>query len=312
MLRSRLTLAGAPNERGSAVHRAVAYLDYRPLATDEPGADAILGRPESAWITREFEQRALGHAIEHVVREHLAEVREPRLALLAKTESAVKERLTLEINHWDHRANELREQERAGKANARLNSDEAAKRADTLATRLEKRMREIALERQIAALPPVAVGGPLVVPAGLIAAMTGKPLAEPAAVVDTQASAARARAAVMAAERTLGYVPTDRELERLGYDIESVVPGTGKLRFIEVKVRVADADAITVTRNEILTALNMPDDFILAIVSDPGADAEQVRYVRRPFDGRGVTTDFNGVSINFPMADLLAKATEPR
>jgi hypothetical protein len=31
----------------------------------------------------------------------------------------------------------------------------------------------------------------------------------------------------------------DREFEKLGYDIESRVPGTGKLRFIEVKGRVS-------------------------------------------------------------------------
>src|SRR5262249_39475495 len=116
---------------GAARHAAYApYLDYRPLALDDPDVEVILVRPECAWITREEEQRALAFAIERVVPEHVAEVREPRLALLAKTEAAVKERLTREINHWDHRANELRDQERAGKVNARLNSDEAAKRAD--------------------------------------------------------------------------------------------------------------------------------------------------------------------------------------
>jgi len=35
--------------------------------------------------------------------------------------------------------------------------------------------------------------------------------------------------------RELGFVPTDRETEKLGYDIESRIPGTGKLWFIEVK-----------------------------------------------------------------------------
>jgi hypothetical protein len=34
-------------------------------------------------------------------------------------------------------------------------------------------------------------------------------------------------------------------------------------------------------------------------------------YVRRPFERSGVTTDFNGASINFPFADLLARATAP-
>ncbi len=70
----------------------------------------------------------------------------------------------------------------------------------------------------------------------------------------------------MAIERNLGFEPTDREFEKLGYDIESRVPGTGKLRFIEVKGRVTGAETITVTRNEILYSLNKPDDFILAIV----------------------------------------------
>jgi hypothetical protein len=54
-------------------------------------------------------------------------------------------------------------------------------------------------------------------------------------------------------ERGLGFDPTDREFEKLGYDVESRIPGTGKLRFIEVKGRVAGAPTITVTRNEILS-----------------------------------------------------------
>ena len=47
---------------------------------------------------------------------------------------------------------------------------------------------------------------------------------------------------VMEIERSLGFEPTDREFEQLGYDIESRVPGTGKLRFIEVKGRVTGGD----------------------------------------------------------------------
>ena len=56
----------------------------------------------------------------------------------------------------------------------------------------------------------------------------------------------------MEIERSLGFEPTDREFEKLGYDIESRVLGTGKLRFIEVKGRVTGAQTITVTNNEIL------------------------------------------------------------
>ena len=62
----------------------------------------------------------------------------------------------------------------------------------------------------------------------------------------------------MAVERDLGFVPTDREFEKVGYDIESRIPETGKLRFIEVKGRVSGAPTILVTRNEILYSLTSP------------------------------------------------------
>ena len=120
------------------------------------------------WITRELEQKAQGYAIAHVVPEHLAEVRGRKLELIAKTEAAVKDRLTKEITYWDHRAEELKLQEQAGKPNARLNSGEARKRADLLQGRLQKRLEDLKLEAQISPLPPVVLGGLLVVPIGLI------------------------------------------------------------------------------------------------------------------------------------------------
>ena len=139
--------------------------------------------------------------------------------------------------------------------------------------RLQQRLRELQLEAQLAPLPPVVLGGVLVVPQGLLAAIRGERPAPPNQVRDTQKSAARARAIIMETERALGFEPTDRETEHLGYDIESRVPGTGKLRFIEVKGRVHDADTITVTRNEILYSLNKPDDYRLAIVEFLDADS---------------------------------------
>ena len=101
----------------------------------------------------------------------------------------------------------------------------------------------------------------------------------------------------------------DRELEKLGYDIESRVPGTGKLRFIEVKGRVTDADTITVTKNEILYSLNKPDDFILAIVEFVDAETHRVHYVRRPFKRE---PDFGVTSVNYDFPELLARGEAPR
>ena len=107
------------------------YLDYRPLAEGEPGVEAILDRPECAWITPRA--GAEGAGLRGRPRRAGAPGRRcatRKLELIAKTEAAVKDRLTKEITYWDHRAEQLKLQEQAGKPNARLNSGEARKRAD--------------------------------------------------------------------------------------------------------------------------------------------------------------------------------------
>ena len=72
-----------------------------------------------------------------------------------------------------------------------------------------------------------------------------------------------------------------REFEKPRYDIESRVSRTGKRRFIEVKGRVAAADFLTATKNEILYSLNTPESFILAIVE---CLSDGARFT--PFDDR--------------------------
>ena len=284
------------------------YLDYRPLGEDDPDVASILDRRECAWIDRDMEKKAQGYAVARVVPEHLAEVRDARLALIAKTEAAVKDRLTKEITYWDHRAEQLKAQEQAGKTGARLNSGEARKRADNLQARLHKRLEELRFEAQISPLPPVVLGGLLVVPKGLLDVIAGREADDTRTAADTQASAARARAIIMEVERGLGYESIDRELEKLGYDIESRVPDTGGLRFIEVKGRVSGAVTVTVTRNEILYSLNKPEDFILGIVEFLEGDAHRVHYVRKPFRRE---PDFGVTSVNYDFAELLARAGPP-
>ena len=220
----------------------------------------------------------------------------------------MKDRLTKEINYWDHRAEQLKLKEQAGKTGARLNSGEARKRADLLQARLQKRLEELKLEAQIAPLPPVVLVGLLVVPKGLVDEINGAEPAVTRKTADTQKAAARARKIIMEVERGLGFDPTDREFEKLGYDIESRVPLTGKLRFIEVKGRDAEASTITVTRNEILYSLNKPDDFILGIVEFLDGGRHKVHYVRKPFQRE---PDFGVTSVNYDFAELLARSEEP-
>ena len=112
----------------------------------------------------------------------------------------------------------------------------------------------------------------------------------------------------MKVERGLGFEPTDREKDKVGYDIESRVPGEGKLRFIEVKGRAAGADTVTVTRNEILYSLNKPEDFILAMVEFLPHGQYSTRYLRGPFRSE---PDFGVTSVNYDFAQLLARSEEP-
>jgi hypothetical protein len=78
-----------------------------------------------------------------------------------------------------------------------------------------------------------------------------------------------------------------------GYDVESKIGATGKLRFIEVKDRAVGAPTVTVTRNEILTSLNPPDDFIVAIAQaddgqqKPDFAVESIKYNLQNLLGRG-------------------------
>ena len=155
------------------------YLDYRPLAENEPGHEALLARPECAWIGAELEQTAQRYAVANVVPEHVDEIRRARQPLLDKTRDAVQARLTMEISHWDRRAEDLKLQEQAGRVNARLNSAQARLRADRLQERLQKRLSELELERQISPRPPVVLGAALIVPFGLIRAMAGESTAPP-------------------------------------------------------------------------------------------------------------------------------------
>jgi len=116
--------------------------------------------------------------------------------------------------------------------------------------------------------------------------------------------------AVMNTERDLGFLPLDISKENRGYDIESRDPdGKTRLRFIEVKGRASGADVVTMTKNEILTALNKPEQFILALVDVDGDHAEKITYIRNPFTKE---PDFGVTSVNYKIADLLAKGEKPQ
>ncbi|MDA8090382.1 MAG: helicase-related protein [Nitrospiraceae bacterium] len=282
------------------------YLNYRPLTDEEhKQVEALVAQD---WISTDLEPKVLSFAASQLVPRHFEEVKRNKEELVLKTIAAVKDRLTKEINYWDYRANELKAQEQAGKVNARINSAKARQRADELEVRLRKRLDELEQERRLSPLPPVVIGGALIVPVGLLNRLKGETASEPDTFARETARIEKiAMDAIMDLEEQLGYEPRDVSSEKCGYDIESRVPDKGCLRFIEVKGRVTGAKTVTVTKNEILTALNKPDDFILAIVEVDG-DKSIPKYIRRPFK---IEPDFGVTSVNYDLSELLAKAEEP-
>ncbi len=287
------------------------YLDYEPV-TDADRA-LLAGELEAGWLTKDIEPTIIQYAAEHLVPRHVEEVKGRKLEIVARTIQAVKDRLTKEINYWDHRANQLGEMERAGRPNARLNSGKARQRADDLQARLEKRLEELEQERHISPMPPLVVGGALIVPRGLLAKLKGEvPVAHDAVSTDKKKVERLAMDKVMAVERTLGRLPQDVSDQNLGYDIESALPkvgpDAGRLLFIEVKGRAENADTVTITKNEILTGLNKPDEYILAIVPIASDTVSEPVYVRAPFQRE---PDFGVTSVNYSMNELLVRGVKP-
>jgi hypothetical protein len=68
--------------------------------------------------------------------------------------------------------------------------------------------------------------------------------------------------------------------------------------------RCQGAATVKVTKNEALTALNKPEDFILASVQVDGEQAAPW-YVAQPFQRE---PDFGVTSVNYDLAGLLARA----
>ncbi|HPY63801.1 MAG TPA: helicase-related protein [Bacillota bacterium] len=294
-------------EDGTAIDAGYApYLDYRATSSDEA---AVVRKylNSQAWLSSNVEDIAIGYAIREIIPSHVKEVRERKTDLIEKTTKAVKERLTAEIQYWDFRAADLKMKEAAGKPNARINSMLASRRAEELASRMQKRLAELETEKLISATPPVVMGGAIVIPRGLLNMLLGRPDALGADALARREIELIAMNTVMEIERSLGYIPRDVSAAKVGYDVESTIPpdlresSGATLRFIEVKGRTAGANTVTVSKNEILTAFNMPDEYILAIVEVDGTNTKTL-YLQQPFRER---PDFAATSVNYNIKDLI-------
>jgi len=299
------------SEDGSVANAGIApHLNLRAATADELGT--VEEEIHATWLTDNLESKVQEFAIIELAQAHLNEIRKRRLPEVEKAEFEVQARLKKEINYWDSRAFELKEQSKAGKK-TRLSWENAQRRAEDLADRLQRRMALLAEERSIRAAAPVVRGGLMVVPKGLI---DRKSLQTPTAANELSQDAQSRRVielkamdAVMKAERDLGNVPTDVSAQKVGYDILSFDPDSQSQRFIEVKGRVDTASTVMVTRNEIITSLNKPDSYILAIVQVGSNSVQAPRYVWRPFETEPA---FGVTAQQFNINHLLGRSEPPQ
>ena len=309
----RLQFVWLDREGKAADAGSAPYLDCRPPRDGE--REGIAAALAESWLDEAWEGRARAHAIAVLAPRHLAEVRDRRWSEIGKVEAAVKERLRREIVYLQHRALEVEAEERAGRK-PRLNSRNLRRQCEALTDRLELRLADLERQRDVAPLPPEICGAALVVPTAWLARQEAGAGADPGPADSTDADAraeveAAAMNAVMGRERALGHEPRDVSAEDRGYDVESREAGTGRLRFIEVKGRRADARAVTVTRNEMLAAYNARDAYILAVAPVERGIAQEPIYLPDPARVFGPEPGFAEVSRAISVKAIRRAAGDP-
>lgn len=282
------------------------HLDKQPIASDE--LKLVQDVLASDWLGANLESLALQHATQKLVPEHYQEVKARRERHADKILRAVNERLVKEINHLAGRAIQLEADVAAGKQ-PRVQPENLKRRAEELTARLEQRKRELAAMKNVVASTPVVIGGALVIPQGLLAQRKG----EASFSVDAQARAHIERVAMRAVidhEHSLGNTTQGVSAEKCGWDITSRPPlnadnSLPPERHIEVKGRAKGQTTITVSRNEIIYALNQADKFLLAVVIVEGDRFDGPYYIRQPFSQE---PDWAEASKNMDLAKLLERA----
>ncbi len=235
--------------------------------------------------------------MEHLSREHLEEVRRLREAEVERTLRAVRERLLSEILYWDSRSAEEKRRAEAGKAAAKARAEVAKRRADELRERLRRREEELLAGKHLRSLPPRLSQAIWVVP----------PLAQSPLGPEEERRQRLERLAVEAVlevERRWGHEPREMPPGWPGYDLESRLPD-GSLRFLEVKGKGPGSGVVTLSRTQILTALNKPDAWFLVVVETDGERALRAHYIPAPFQRE---PDFAATSVNYDLTELLARA----
>jgi len=278
------------------------HLDLRPIESGEH--DLVKNLISDNWLTNKVDQEVKKFASDRLAALHFAEIEQQKKRQADKIEQAVHQRLTKEINHWQSRYLKLKEDVETG-LQPRMQPENALRKSEELQERLDRRKRELQIMRDVISIPPKIVGRALVVPNGLLAKLSGKQIFS----LDSQQRKHIEKVAidaVVAKEQSLGHKVKDVSDKNCGWDLTSI-DTNGKHRHIEVKGRAEGQTTITVTANEIITALNQGNKFILAIVIVDGERYEGPHYIRQPFTKE---PDFAERSKNLSLNELLRQASQ--
>lgn len=288
---------GVPRAAGPAP-----YLDFAPPTGGQRATGTAL-----PWLSQR-EKDAVSWVIAEQLPQFASDVTARRTAEYTRIRERVSLRLTREVNRLYTDALKTDADAAAGKK-VRYSSDTLRRRAEELEQRRESRLALIDRQLVMSPVSPLITAIALVVPAPAVG--------PPPSSVDPAARRAVERRGVdaaIAAERSLGRIPEEQAQNNPGFDILSHAKGGPGIR-IEVKARIEGADTFTITRTEVLTALNAAPDHRLALVrvSAGGAQYDEVRYVGNAFEGvePAWLTDFDVVSQNLSWDDWWDRGGAP-
>ncbi|MGI9825333.1 helicase-related protein [Agromyces sp. Marseille-Q5079] len=266
------------DEDGAVIEAGPApYLDYSPptprvVASSQP------------WLAA-AEQDAKSWVIAEQLPAFTSDIITRRTAEYERLRDRVRSRLNHEIRRLDSEALKADSAAREGKR-VRTSGDLLRKRAGDLTARLDARLELIDKQLKMAPLPPKIVSVALVVP-GAVEPPPGANMANFADLAAARKAVERRGVdAVLAAERALGRAPVEQAFNNPGFDVLTSRDDEPSIR-IEVKARILGADTFTITRTEVLTALNVAPNHRLALVSvhPDGPAGDRVHYIGEAFEG---------------------------
>ena len=236
------------------------YLNYRAPENNELSTALNLFDGKNNYLPH-----ARKFAVNHIIPANIDKEKKIRLPLINAAELTITQTLSREIDYSLSKADTLLKNGDTEAANLEY------RRADELKQNMYQRINNLHSQKNIYSLPPVIISTSLIVPKGLL---------DKDKIINTQSTEYMAMNAVMELEKKLGFSPIDVSSKKCGYDIES--RNNDSVKFIEVKGHVKSSKNVTVTANEINTAVNSPDEFILAIVETDGNNSHIV-YLKNSF-----------------------------